>query len=432
MRDKIGQLFMVEPPSSDIASNELKEFKKSLRENNIGGMLLFDWNLPSVDKSMDLTQDPQGALKIQNQIIDYVNFLQDGSKPGLFVAVDQEGGLVQRLNTSRGFTRVPSAKRVADVGDPALTARLGTALAEELEGVGVNWNLAPTLDLGSNPDSPAVARLKRAFSADPEIASTHGAELIQAMQHAGILTTAKHFPGHGAAGADSHSGRVTIDKPWKEVVAQDLVPFIGAINHDVASVMVGHVTIPSLASAGLVSKDCADLPASLNSFLLSHILRKKLGFSGLVITDDMSMGAISEIEPDEGKASEKAIAAGADMLIVRGGGERKIISHLCARVEDGTPEGRALKDRIDESYERIIKTKDKYELSTAKALPQRTAPVSTPASRAAADEIWNKSETIYGGDTGKRDGYVKPVPGKKPSTEKKPSPMSKGLKDLTQ
>jgi beta-N-acetylhexosaminidase len=270
----------------------------------------------------------------------------------------------------------------------------------------VNWNFSPVLDIANNPNSSAIVQVKRAFSANPAVVGKMGGEMISGMQDSGVIATAKHFPGHGDAAGDSHLGQVVLTKSWQEITRNELVPFIDAINRGVDTVMVGHITVKSLASLPGLDKDCARLPASLNSFLIQKVLRQDLGHRGLVLTDDLSMGAITSVTRSQGAAAEAAILAGADVMLMRKGAEKSVIPYLCQKSSDDSVAGRRLASRIRESYERVMATKQKYKINSPKSLAHLDEAVSTSAHRNTAETIWNRANDLYAKDPSREDEYT--------------------------
>ena len=385
LRKEIGQLFVVEM-TTDPAT-----FKKHASDLNLGGVFLMSESLSS--------------LRTPNDVVRFTNSLQQGMQTGMFIAVDQEGGMVQRLNHARGYTHLPPAETVgeATATRPKLANELGRITGEELAATGVNMNFAPVADLSTNKSSPVIAELKRAFSDDPKTAGKIAAEVIDGIQGAGVIATAKHFPGHGDTEGDSHSGEVSTRKPWSNIVSTDALPFLEAINHGVGAVMSGHILVPGL---------CDPEPASLNKFLLTDILRKKWGFKGLIITDDLTMGGITSRYSIE-DAATKAILAGNDLLVLRGGSEQQVIEHLCQLSSEDTEEGKLLSARIAESYDRILSTKRRFHVDPPNILPA-VKTISWKEHQQVVNEILRLAETASPG----------------PGNATLPSDASKGLRSL--
>ena len=257
--------------------------------------------------------------------------VQEASATGpVVIAVDEEGGTVQRFGSLLG--RLPSAAEMGamSIGD---VRELATERAIAIAALGVTVNLAPVLDVGSGPGIGT-----RSFSDDPMAVSTHGLAFAEGMLDGGLVPVAKHFPGHGRANADSHD-EVATTPPLDELRRVDLLPF-GVLPNG-AAVMVGHLVVPGLTDG---------LPASLSAAAVTGILRDELGFDGVVITDDLAMGAVAQMI-DVPTAARLALIAGADLLMV-GGHENVVPSawSLMAALDDGSLDERWL----DEAVERVL------------------------------------------------------------------------------
>jgi beta-N-acetylhexosaminidase len=219
----------------------------------------------------------------------------------LIIAVDHEGGYVHRLGGCA--TRFPSPMAIAATGNVEHARSVGYCMGRQLLSLGINMNIAPVLDVNTNRENPIIG--VRSFSDDPEKVAAFGAAMIGGMQRAGVASVAKHFPGLGFAGKDAHIESPVIAKHTGEVERQDIVPFAKAVEAGVCGVMVGHARYPSISAR----------PASLSSKIIDDLLRKRLDFGGLVITDDLEMGAITE-RRTVGSAAVKAYEAGADLILV--------------------------------------------------------------------------------------------------------------------
>lgn len=281
---EIGQLFMlsydgVEPP---------QEVREYFRRFNIGGVILFADNYENPQQLRDACRLIQREMRGEGA-------------PRVLIATDHEGGRVQRFRG--GFTRLPPMAALSG-GHPHETRRQIAAAARELAAAGIDFNLAPVVDLVS-ADAPGAIG-DRAFSEDPEVASRHVAAAVRGLADGGVLSCAKHFPGHGATSTDSHHSLPSIDATYDALDQRDLTPFRAAIAAGVDAVMTAHVVYPNAGDA--------ELPASLSPFWLSEALRNRLGFSGLAISDALEMRAIrNSWSPAE--AGLQALQAGSDMLI---------------------------------------------------------------------------------------------------------------------
>lgn len=257
---------------------------------------------------------------------------------GQFVAVDQEGGRINRI--TRGVTILPPAGDIKKTSD---AYKCGRILAEELLPLGINMNLAPVVDVNTEPRNPIIG--DRSFGKDPELVGKLGAAIIRGMQKNGLLACAKHFPGHGPTKSDSHLclPRVNLSRnKWERI---HLLPFVKAIKAGVAAIMVGHILYPSLDKK---------YPASLSYKIITGWLRKRLGFKGLIITDDLDMGAVKK-HYSSGEAAVTAVEAGADVVMVCKGvrAQRSVRNALLGAVKKGI----ISEKRLAESVERILQLK---------------------------------------------------------------------------
>lgn len=222
----------------------------------------------------------------------------------LLIGTDQEGGRVARFGNSP-FTRMPTAQAIGFTGDTNLAREAARAAGEELAAVGVNWNFAPDADVNSNPRNPVIG--DRSFGDRPEAVAAMTVAQIRGYADAGILSCAKHFPGHGDTHLDSHFALPTVDLSRAELEERELVPFRAAIEAGAATLMTAHILFPKLDPSGV--------PATLSSVILTDLLRHGLGFTGLVVTDCLQMKAVAD-HWGTPRAAVLAAKAGADMLLV--------------------------------------------------------------------------------------------------------------------
>ncbi len=277
-----GQLFMVGLPGPrlDPVAREL------VQDLGVAGIILFARNLESPEQVWELTRDLQElALAVQGR--------------PLLIALDQEGGPVQRLKAP--FTLIPPPRELGLTATPAAVEALFRQVARELALVGVNLNLAPVLDVARSPSCP---QWERSFGPDPQRVAALGAAAIRGMLAGGILPVAKHFPGLGDTLRDSHQELPTATSPDPAREA-DLSPFAAAIGAGVPVVMTAHLRVPAWDR----------LPGTLSGVAIQEWLRGNLGFTGVVMTDDLEMGAIREETPVP-RAAVQALAAGADLLLI--------------------------------------------------------------------------------------------------------------------
>jgi beta-N-acetylhexosaminidase len=265
----------------------------------------------------------------------------------LLVAIDQEGGLVARLGPAHGF---PATRSAADLGrgDPDVTSAAAGAMAETLAAAGINLNLAPVVDLATNPDNPIIAGVQRSFSADPDVVIAHATAFIQAHhQGASVACAVKHFPGQGSASGDTHLGVVDVSDAWTEAELQPFAALIEAGLPD--AVLTAHIFNAKLD---------AEHPATLSVPTITGILRERLGYDGPVISDDLQMGAIREAYGHD-EAVALAIEAGIDILLIANQlvYEPEVVERTIDLVEGLVRDGRISEARIDASSERILRLK---------------------------------------------------------------------------
>ncbi len=339
LEQKIGQMLMVgfhgtsAKPGSQICQD--------IQKYNLGAVILFDYN--PVDKSK-----PKN-ISSKAQVTRLTKELQACSRDGkLLIAVDQEGGRVQRLKTKYGFYgKFPKAADVVKSGTVQMKQTY-KAMAKELKRVGINYDLAPVVDLDINSKNHVIHGLGRSFGKDPKTVTKYASVFIDAMHTYGVLTSLKHFPGHGSSVGDTHKGFVDVTNLWKPV---ELEPY-RLLNHKADTVMVAHVFNKKLD---------AKYPATLSAKTVNGLLRNKLGFDGVVITDDLQMGAISQ-KYTLAQTMQLAINAGVDILLFGNQLDpRKTVSSkkLVETVTGLVKKGKVSKERIETSYKRVQKLKQK-------------------------------------------------------------------------
>jgi len=308
---------------------------RDLRDRGLGGVILFDRDVLLKTSGRNVTSPGQlTALTASIRELAHV-------RP--FIGVDQEGGNVARLKASCGFPATVTAKSLGDLNDLAVTRLHATSIAATLHENGLGVNFAPVVDLNVNPDSPAIGRWGRSFSADPALVVGHAGEFIEAHDRLSILTALKHFPGHGSARMDSHDGFVDVSDTWSDV---ELAPFQAFIDAGQARmVMTAHIFNRHL--------DPVD-PATLSRATITGLLREKMGYQGVVVSDDMQMGAITSRYGFD-LAVQKAIEAGIDVLLVGNNlaYDQDVVPRTIELVAGWVRSGLLDESRIDASYRRI-------------------------------------------------------------------------------
>ena len=272
----------------------------------------------------------------------------------IWISVDQEGGRVARLKAP--FTEWPPANTLGRSDDEQLAVRFASALAAELRAVGINLDYAPVLDVHSNPKNPVIG--DRALSDDPVVASRLGATIIRTLQQAGIAACGKHFPGHGDTDVDSHDALPVVEHDVRRLEAVEFVPFRRAIEADVATIMTAHVHAFALDR---------DRIASFSPLVVTSWLKERLGFSGVVISDDLGMKAVSATTPLP-EAAVSAIAAGCDTVLFcnsTADEQWQGIEAIIRAAEQGT----LSQKRIDDAWARQRRVKEKFAASGPIAAP---------------------------------------------------------------
>ncbi|OBQ57660.1 glycoside hydrolase family 3 protein [Halodesulfovibrio spirochaetisodalis] len=336
LKTMVGQMVMVgfRGEGATTAQAVLRDIK----QHGIGGVILFE---------KDYLR-PQAVRNIlsKEQVRELVAALQEHSEIPLFVAVDQEGGYVARFKPAHGFNGTPSAQLLGKkpVNE---TFAAGEKTGSYLKDVGVNMNFAPVLDVNVNPECPVIGAIERSFSDDPSKVATYAHAFAQGMGRYGVIAGYKHFPGHGSSLEDSHNGLPDISQTWS---SSELLPYSELIGTEPAHVvMVGHLYNKK------IDENC---PASLSYAVVTDILRKQLKFSGVVVTDDLQMEAITNEYSIE-DAAIKAVKAGSDIVLVGNNIEYdpdvvcKIVTALTWAVHNGE----ISLERVQESYNRIIRLK---------------------------------------------------------------------------
>lgn len=327
--EKIGQMLIVGFDGYDVNENT----KKLIENHFIGGLILYDNNIKSPTQLLALIN----SLKTTNS----------KNKAPLFISVDEEGGRVTRM--PKEFKKFPSNKLIGSVNNNDFSYGVGSIIGEELKSFGYNMDFAPVLDINSNRKNPVIG--DRSFGSNEKIVSELGVQTMKGIQSQDVIPVVKHFPGHGDTSVDSHLGLPVVNNDIDRLKNFEFVPFKEAISNGADVVMIGHILLPKIDP---------DNPSSLSKMIISDILRKQLSFNGVVVTDDMTMGAIAK-NYNIGDAAVKSVNAGSDVILIAHGYDTEVsaINALKKAVEDKT----ISKERIDESVYRILKLKSKYNLN---------------------------------------------------------------------
>lgn len=329
VKEKIGQLVLVgiEGTTMDDTSRRL------LKDYHVGGIILFKDNIESAQQSVDLLNE----LKKANA----------ANPVPLWLSIDEEGGRVTRFPDE--YVKLPSSGKIGRSDDLTLTKQVGGLIAQKVSGVGINMVFAPVLDIDSNPNNPVIG--DRSFGTTAETVSVQGIASMKGIQENGVVPVVKHFPGHGDTSVDSHLGLPVVDHDLKRLHELELVPFQQAIDEGADVVMVAHLLMKSIDP---------DTPSSYSKPVINDLLREEMGFKGVVITDDMTMGAISG-STDVGEASVKSVVAGSNMILIghEYALEEAVIQALTEAVDSGVIPEEMLNDRVRAT----LALKHKYQLS---------------------------------------------------------------------
>lgn len=332
----VGQMLMAGFRGFDM--DDESPVVRDIRESHLGGVILFDYDVTSGSYERNI-KSPEQVLKLTSDLKRY-------AKIPLFMAVDQEGGKVQRLKPKYGFPGFPSAQDVGQMNDVDVAAtamKLGYTVAK----YGFNMDFAPVADVNVDPNSPAIGKIGRSFSADPQRVAACDAIYLKEFSRQGVIGCLKHFPGHGSAGADSHQGLTDITATWSD---EELIPYQQLIARGLPKmIMTAHVFNANLD---------AKYPATLSHRVITGILRTQLGFDGVVVTDDMTMRAITKFYGLK-DAIRLAIQAGADILLFGNNidYDRDIVPKAHAIIMKMVKDGTLSKERVAQSYERIMRLK---------------------------------------------------------------------------
>ena len=338
LREKIGQMIMTGFPACKITA----ELLELISEYKISNIILFSHNLENEQQIYELCKT------LDETIREHIN------TPS-FLSIDQEGGVVRRL--PKEMNNIPGAMLIGATGDKENAYRAGKITGEELKALGINVDLAPVLDVNSNPDNPVIG--VRSYSSNPDMVAGFGISMMKGLQSAGVMPVVKHFPGHGDTAVDSHLGLPVIDKDIDQLLGCELIPFRKAIEEGVPCVMSSHILFPKL--------DSQNRPATMSKSILTDLLRNRLGFQGIIMTDCMEMGAIKDNYGTAYGAVE-AIKAGAQIVCISHTPE--LVKEAIHQIEQAVENGEIAVDWIDAAVENILKYKNKYKNNYQNSNPE--------------------------------------------------------------
>jgi beta-N-acetylhexosaminidase len=356
-------------------SRQYQRFLRLVRDVRIGGLILVNW----VSGRVAQRAEPHALAA-------FVNRMQRLAPVPLLVTGDFERGASMRV---AGTTPFPHAMAFGASGDPDFTRRQGEITAREARAMGVHWVFYPVADVNNNPDNPIINI--RSFGEDPESVARHVRAFIEGARGAAgarVLTTAKHFPGHGDTAVDTHHRLATIPGDRERLNTVELIPFRAAIEAGVDSVMTAHLAVPAMG--------VPDMPATLSPAILTGLLRRELAFKGLIVTDALDMGGIAK-GYDSGEAAVRALEAGADVLLMPPDAEQAVNAVVAA-----VREGRIRQSRIDASLARVLAVKEQVGLHRRKMvdLDRIEDVINAPESNDLAQQVADRAVTLVKNDGG--------------------------------
>lgn len=315
-----------------LSGTEVDEDFQALADRGIGGTILFGSNITDSSQLVTLTNQIKACA---------------GEVP-IMIAMDEEGGDVTRLPDD--VLSMPSAYSIACVGSTEYAKLAGQNLGNQIKAFGLSSGFSPVLDIWSNPDNTVIGT--RAYGTTADEVCTYGTEALRGIMSTGTIAVAKHFPGHGDTDVDSHYGLPVVTKTKAELEEMELKPFKAAIASDIPGIMVGHI---------LCSELDPDNPASLSKAIVTNLLKGELGFNGVVFTDDLTMGAVSE-QYTADEAAVRALKAGCDMLLVCF--EYENAENTIDAIVSAVKNGQLDEERLDDAVLRILTIKSKYNVSS--------------------------------------------------------------------
>ena len=338
---KIGQMILIGVPKSELDEKVLDE----VRKGKVGALIFFEKNIPN---------RPNAFASVKKMTWTY----QNAAPIPLFICIDQEGGKVNRLKEKYGFTRSITAAAIGKYGSLDSVRFYADATAATLAGLGFNVNFAPTVDLAVNKENTVIAKPERSYSNSEDTVIMMAKEVIKQHRKYGVITSLKHFPGHGSSKDDTHFGVADVTNTWSE---RELKPYKVLIDSGyVDGVMTSHIVNKNLDATGY--------PGTLSKDILDGILRKRLGYNGVVFSDDMQMHAISKNYGLE-ETIRLAINGGVDVMCFSNniqGSDVRTVDVVHGIIKSMVANGQIKAERIDESYQRILQLKSK--LNTKDAL----------------------------------------------------------------
>ncbi len=333
VEEKVLQLFMITPEAltgHQTVTAAGEQTREAILQYPVGGIVYFAKNLKEPAQVKTMLQNTR-------------QYYEEAGAPAPFLGVDEEGGNVARIGSQQAFgvERILDMRSVGDGSDPKEASRVGTVIGDYLSDLGFNLDFAPVADVLTNPDNQVIGR--RSFGTDPELVAEFALAEAEGLETAGVWAVFKHYPGHGATLGDSHDGYAYTDKNLEQLMEAELVPFIKGIEKRIPFIMAAHISVPSITGD--------PVPCTLSHYMITEVLREKLGYEGIVVTDAMNMGAVSQ-QYDSAEASVLALQAGVDLILMPAD-----FLGAFQGVLDALETGELSTERVDESVRRILRVK---------------------------------------------------------------------------
>ncbi|WP_370632774.1 glycoside hydrolase family 3 N-terminal domain-containing protein [Halobacillus sp. Nhm2S1] len=335
MEEKVGQMLMPDfrKWEGENVTAMLPEIEEMVQKYHLGGVILFRENVVTTEQTAKLVSDYQAASE----------------KYGLLMTIDQEGGIVTRLQSG---TDMPGNMALGATRSEKIAEDVGSVIGAELESLGINMNFAPVMDVNNNPDNPVIG--VRSFGEDPELVGKMGVAYTKGLQQHGVAATAKHFPGHGDTATDSHLGLPEVPYDLERLKEVELYPFQQAMDAGIDAIMTAHITFPKIDDTKVISqKDGTEiaLPATLSKKVLTGLMREEMNYEGVVVTDALNMKAIADhFGPVD--AVIRAINAGTDIALMPVG-----LEEVASGVYEAVDSGEIPMATIEDSVARILTLK---------------------------------------------------------------------------
>ncbi len=357
LEEKVGQIMVC----GFDGTHPSGEIKRLIRDYHLGNVILFKRNIEDPGQIRNLTSELQGMSKIP-----------------LTMAVDQEGGIVTRLTAP--FTVFPGSMATAATGDPNNAYLEGLTMAKEMRAVGLNWNLAPVVDVNDLPQNPGIG--VRSYSDEPHTVAKYASEFVRGLHDGKVAGCAKHFPGKGHSAKDAHMEMPTVDRDMNDLVKIDLFPFRELINDGIDAIMPSHVYYPALCES-------EDLPATLSSSVMTDLLKNQMDFNGVVVTDDLEMGGITKsIKGSD--AAWRSLLAGADIVMICHTYDEQIKTF--EKIIEKVKFGNIPIERLNDAVRRVLSMKEKLGLLDGQIIVE--SEIGSSDSAKIAEEIVRKSITL--------------------------------------